>query len=78
MMIITMTVVMMCTIWSWIFMTMNVDAMCHIFVTLGRPWKHGTKGLFAWTGLTMMTALFIAMLQQDLLYYYFLDSLVSN
>ena len=64
MMVITMTVVMK--------MLMNfyedADALSHIFVTLGRLWKHQTKGLFAWTGVTMMTALFITMLQQDLLY----------
>ena len=63
-MVITMTVVMK--------MLMNfyedADALSHIFVTLGRLWKHQTKGLFAWTGVTMMTALFITMLQQDLLY----------
>ena len=75
MMAITMTVVMMCMIMNFYD---NADAMSHIFVTLGRLWKHRTKGLFVWTGLTMMTALFIMMLQQDLLYYYFLDSLVSN
>ena len=46
----------------------DTDALSHIFVTLGRLWKHQTKGLFAWTGVTMMTALFITMLQQDLLY----------
>ena len=56
----------------------NVDAMSHIFVTLGRLWKHQTKGLLAWTGLTMMAVLFITMPQQDLPYYYFLDSLVST
>ena len=66
MMVITMTVVVkMCMLMNFYY---DVDAMSHLFVTLGRPWKHQTKGLFAWTGLTMMTALYIMMLQQDLLY----------